>query len=106
MVLVRDGQLQLGVGVNSGVAIFFTRVGMELDLRHFLNSNSTSFYVVTCPVKMRRIENITLISEAIASEYNFSRYETTFYRQYCSQISIILKLELKWSRNWCGILEK
>jgi len=63
-------QLKLGVGVNSGVGTLFTKVGvkLEFDFMHFVNSNSTPFDVVACPVKMTKIENVTSILEAIASE--------------------------------------
>ncbi len=41
---------------------------LEFDLMHFVNSNSSPFDVVACPVKMTKIENVTSILEAIASE--------------------------------------
>jgi len=43
-------------------------VKLEFDLMHFVNSNSTPFDVVAYPVKMTKIENVTSILEAIASE--------------------------------------
>jgi len=41
---------------------------MQLDLVDFINSDSTTFDVIACPVKMRKIEKVRSISEAIASE--------------------------------------
>jgi hypothetical protein len=38
----RDGQLQLGVGVNSGVDTFFKRVGVELELNFLIHRWSWS----------------------------------------------------------------
>jgi hypothetical protein len=50
----------------------FSPLGVELELMHFINSDSTPVDMVICPVKMRKIERKTAISQAIAKESNFS----------------------------------
>ncbi len=68
--VTRDGNSNWELELTPKLALFFTRVGvkLEFDFMHFVNSNSTPFDVVACPVKMRKIENVTSILEAIASE--------------------------------------
>jgi hypothetical protein len=39
----------------------------------FFNSNSTPVDIIICPIKMKKTERKTSISEGIAKVYNFSR---------------------------------